>query len=126
MNEERSFERFVADNVAGTSQGIPLPDGFYDDMHSFATTTRQRPEWLALIKESPMRSNSQVAVGSPTVRVAAIAVAPTQPERLYAASQNGVHRTDDRGASWTPIPIAGGGSVQLGGAVVEKNFPGSC
>ncbi len=75
MNEERSFERFVADNVAGNAHGIPLPDDFYDDMHSFATTTRQRPEWLALIKEPPMRSNSHVAVGSPSVRLATIVIA---------------------------------------------------
>ena len=74
MSDERSFERFVADNVAGNT-GFPLPDDFYDDMHSFATTTRQRPEWLALIKEPPMRTNNHLAVGSPTVRVAAIMIA---------------------------------------------------
>jgi parallel beta-helix repeat protein len=75
MNEERSFERFVADNVAGQAGGIPLPDDFYDDMHTYATTTRQRPRWLAFIKEPPMRSNSRVAVGSPTVRVIAVTIA---------------------------------------------------
>ena len=75
MNEERSFERFVADNVAGNAQGIPLPDDFYDDMHSYATTNGQRPEWLAFIKEPPMRTDSRVAVGSPTVRVMAILAA---------------------------------------------------
>jgi parallel beta-helix repeat protein len=75
MNEERSFERFVADHVAAQQGGVPLPDDFFDEMHSFATTTRQRPEWLALIKEPPMRTNSHLAVGSPTVRVAAILIA---------------------------------------------------
>ena len=75
MSEERSFERFVADNVAGTSQGIPLPDDFYDEMRTFATTTRQRPEWLALIKEPPMRTDSHLAVGSPSVRLATIVIA---------------------------------------------------
>jgi hypothetical protein len=75
MNEERSFERFVANNVAGSSAGIPLPDDFYEDMHAYASHHRQRPEWLARIKEPSMRSNSQLAVGSPTMRVVAIMVA---------------------------------------------------
>ena len=75
MNEERSFERFVADQVTGSQGGVPMPDDFYDDMHSFASSTRQRPEWLALIKEPPMRTNSRLAAGSPTARVAAIVVA---------------------------------------------------
>ena len=55
MNDERSFERFVADNVAGAAGSVRLPDDFYDDIHAFASRTRQRPEWLALIKEPPMR-----------------------------------------------------------------------
>ena len=92
MNEERSFERFVADNVAGNAQGTPLPDDFYDDIHSFATTTRQRPEWLALIKEPPMRTNSRVAVGSPTVRVLAVVVATLLLIAAMAAVGIGVQR----------------------------------
>jgi hypothetical protein len=75
MNEERSFERFVADNVAGNPGGDPMPEAFYDDMHTYASHHRQRPEWLAFIKEPPMRTNSKLAVGSPTMRVAAIMVA---------------------------------------------------
>jgi hypothetical protein len=74
MNEERSFERFVADHVAGTPGGVRLPDAFYDDIHTLASRTRQRPEWLALIKEPPMRIDSRLGVGSPIARVAAIAV----------------------------------------------------
>lgn len=74
MNEERSFERFVADHVAGAGD-VRLPDDLYDDIHVFASRTRQRPEWLALIKEPPMRIDSTLGVGSPVARVAAIAVA---------------------------------------------------
>ena len=47
-------------------------------LHTFefsARRTRRTPRWLALIKESPMRTNSHLAVGSPTARVAAILVA---------------------------------------------------
>ncbi len=92
MNEERSFERFVADNVAGNAQSTPLPDDFYDDIHSFATTTRQRPEWLALIKEPPMRTDSRVTVGSPTVRVMAILAATFLLIAAMAAVGIGVQR----------------------------------
>ena len=75
MNDERSFERFVADNVGSPAGGIRMPDVFYDDIHALASRTRQRPEWLALIKEPPMRHASRVVVGSPTARVTALAAA---------------------------------------------------
>ena len=32
----------------------------------------------------------------------AIVVDPNQPMRVYAASQDGVYRSDDAGQSWTP------------------------
>jgi len=73
MSDERSFERFVADHVAGTAGDIRIPDDFYDDIHAFASRTRQRPEWFALIKEPPMRIDSTLGVGSPTARVVALA-----------------------------------------------------
>jgi hypothetical protein len=75
MSDERSFERFVADNVASPAGGIRMPDAFYDDIHTLASRTRQRPEWLALIKEPPMRHASRVVVGSPTARVTGLAAA---------------------------------------------------
>lgn len=75
MSDERSFERFVADHVAGAAGDVRLPDDFYDDIHAFASRTRQRPEWLALIKEPPMRIDSTLGVGSPIARVAAFAAA---------------------------------------------------
>jgi hypothetical protein len=75
MNEKRSFERLVVDNVADVVGGVPLPEDFYEDMHTYASHTRQRPEWLALTKEPPMRISGTIAVGSPTFRVAAILAA---------------------------------------------------
>lgn len=75
MSDERSFERFVADNVAGATGSVRMPDDFYDDIHAFASRTRQRPEWLANLKEPPMRHASRVVVGSPTTRVAALVAA---------------------------------------------------
>ena len=74
MNEQSAFERIVADSV--TSVGVPAPtDDAVERTISRAGQTRQRPRWLALIKEPPMRVSSNVAVGSPTVRVAAVLVA---------------------------------------------------
>ena len=74
MNDDRSFERLVADNLAGMG-GMPMNDEFYDDIDAYASRHRQPRRWLALIKESPMRTNSKLAVGSPTARVAAIMAA---------------------------------------------------
>lgn len=72
MNDERSFERFVADHVAGAAGQSRVPDDLYDDLHAFASRTRQWPAWLALLKEPPMRINSTVGVGSPIARIAVI------------------------------------------------------
>ena len=45
--------------------------------HVFLSTSRkrQRPSWLALMKEPPMRLSSRLAVGSPMARLTAIAAA---------------------------------------------------
>lgn len=75
MNDERSFERWVADRIADDPSGIALPEDFYLAIDSQATKTRQHPRWLTLIKEPPMRLSSRVAVGSPPVRAAAVLVA---------------------------------------------------
>ena len=134
MNEERSFERFVADNVAGPSQGTPLPDDFYDDMHSFATTTRQRPEWLALIKEPPMRIQlPTLAVGSPTVRVAAImaatlllivamAAAGVGGQRLLAADGADIVVAQDGSGDYATSPRP---SRPLPTATTSSSWPGA-
>jgi len=74
MNEHIDFERTVAGHIA--DEGVSPPsDAFYDELFSRAADKGPRPEWLALIKEPPMRTNSHLAVGSPTFRVAAILAA---------------------------------------------------
>ena len=75
MNEHRSFERFLADGMASEPRTDQFPDAFYDDLQREARATRQRPRWLAFLKEPPMRHSSSLAVGSPTARVAAILAA---------------------------------------------------
>ena len=71
MSTHDAFERLIADSMAvrRRSRG---PDRVLDEI--LATTGRMRPQprWLALIKEPPMRLSSQVAVGSPTFRLATL------------------------------------------------------
>ena len=74
MNEQNDFERLVADQLASVGMGTP-PASAIEDTIVRAGGTRRLPEWLALIKESPMRTNNHLAVGSSTVRVAAIMAA---------------------------------------------------
>jgi parallel beta-helix repeat protein len=75
MNDERSFERLFADRMRAEHGSTQLPEAFYEDFRQRASHQRQRPRWLALIKEPPMRISSTLAVGSPMARVAAIVVA---------------------------------------------------
>jgi nitrous oxidase accessory protein NosD len=74
VNEHVEFQRSVAEHIA--SVGVAPPsDAFHDELISRAGRTGQRPEWLALLKEPPMRHGSTLAVGSPTARIAAILTA---------------------------------------------------
>ena len=75
MNDQKSFERFLSERFDDVGPGRRMPDAAHDDLLSRAHGSRQRPQWLALIKEPPMRISSNVAVGSPMVRVAAIMIA---------------------------------------------------
>jgi hypothetical protein len=74
MNDQRAFDHEVETWIMAEASMSP-PDQTLDDI--LVATGRQRPlpRWLALIKEPPMRTNSHIAVGSPTVRVAAIVAA---------------------------------------------------
>jgi parallel beta-helix repeat protein len=74
MNDEHRFERALADSLA--SIGVPAPtDRAIEETLSRAGAKRQRPRWIALIKEPSMHTESRLAVGSPTARVMAIMVA---------------------------------------------------
>lgn len=74
MSEQRDLERLVARHIG--SEGVTPPsEDFHAELLERARRSGQRPEWLALLKESPMRTESRLAVGSPTFRVAAILVA---------------------------------------------------
>lgn len=75
MNDQKSFERFLTERFDEFGPGRRMPDETRDDLRALARATSQRPRWLALIEESPMRTNARLAVGSPMARVATIAVA---------------------------------------------------
>jgi hypothetical protein len=85
MNEQQTFERTVAESVSSVGPLAPS-DGVVDQIITRVDRKRQRPEWLALIKEPPMRSNSRTAVGSPTVRVVAIMAATLLLAMLVAGA----------------------------------------
>jgi hypothetical protein len=72
VSEHIDLEGSVAQHIG--SVGVSPPsDDFHDGLLTRAGGTRQRPRWLAILKEPPMRHASRVAVGSPTARVAALA-----------------------------------------------------
>ena len=106
MSEHVDFERLVAGHIADEG-AAPPSDAFYDELITRAGGSGQRPEWLALIKEPPMRTNSRVAVGSPTVRVMAILAATLLLALALAAAGAGVQRLL---AADGPIVVAQDGS----------------
>ncbi|MEX1336382.1 MAG: hypothetical protein AB1Z66_13905, partial [Candidatus Limnocylindrales bacterium] len=106
MNEQSDFERYVADQLSSAAVGTP-PESAIAETIERAGGSRRLPAWLALIKEPPMRTNSHVAVGSPTVRVAAVLAATLLLAVALAAAGAGVQRllaADD------PIIVAADGS----------------
>jgi hypothetical protein len=60
---ERRLATWMADEAAS---GVPV--GAIDEAISVTSRMRPRPRWLALLRESPMRTNTLVVVGSPTRR----------------------------------------------------------
>lgn len=91
MNEQSDFERLVADQLSNAGVGTP-PRSAVEDTIAQAEGSRRLPEWLALIKESPMRTNNHLAVGSPTVRVVVVMAATLLLALSMAAAGAGVQR----------------------------------
>jgi F-box protein 11 len=74
MNDDRLLGQAIASSYDATAPSRE-PAGLLDDILLTTGRSRQRPRWLALTKEPPMRLPSGVAVGSPTARLATLAVA---------------------------------------------------
>jgi hypothetical protein len=72
-SEER-FERLVTEMLLDVAPQRP-PADLIPNAERAVDGTRRWPRWIASIKEPPMRHSSTLAVGSPTVRVAAILAA---------------------------------------------------
>ena len=68
MNTNEALERMVSDRMASDAGGYRSDRGLDD---ALASTSRMRPypQWLALMKEPPMRIPSRVVVGSPMFRL---------------------------------------------------------
>ncbi|RLE21207.1 MAG: hypothetical protein DRJ50_09545, partial [Actinobacteria bacterium] len=74
MNDDIRYGRLFEDGLHDIAP-LRAPDRLRTQVKTESSRVRPRPRWLALTKESPMRTNSRLAVGSPTARVAAIMVA---------------------------------------------------
>ena len=64
---EPLFERLLAETPTSRA-----PDRLRDDIAYTTSRQRQRPPWLATLKEPPMRYRSQLVVGSPALRLTAV------------------------------------------------------
>ena len=74
MNDDVRLERHLADGLHDLAP-VRAPDRLRTQIKAETGEARQRARWLAFIKEPPMRTNSRLAVGSPTARVVAIVAA---------------------------------------------------
>ena len=107
MNDNTAFERTVAEAFDREGRGRPVPDAIHDELTSYAGRTRQWPNWLASIKEPPMRLDNRTAVGSPTVRVVALLASTLLLVLLLAAAGIAGQRLLAASADYTAI-LAGG------------------
>ncbi len=123
MNERIDFERIVASHIAG--EGVAPPDDpFYDELLARAERHGQRPRWLALIKEPPMRTSSHLAVGSPTARLGAILITML----LLAATVVGAGAAGQRllAADEPPFPTGTYVATEWSDRFVEFRDDGTC
>lgn len=115
MNDD-AFERFLMEQFDRARDGASAAESSLHTIVEGASGTRQRPRWLALVKEPPMRISSQLAVGSPTVRVAALAIATmlltvlvaaagVAGSRLLAAEETGFPTGTFVAAEWSPRAV---------------------
>jgi len=74
MSTEERFDRLLSDMLDEDAPTQP-PDRLLPETQRALRHVHRWPRWLALLKEPPMRISSRVSVGSPTARMAAIAVA---------------------------------------------------
>ena len=71
MTTNDALERMVTDRLISDAAGYES-DRALDDALALTSRKRPYPQWLALLKEPPMRIPSRVVVGSPTFRLVSI------------------------------------------------------
>lgn len=71
MNEDPRIDPLLGRLLAETPTSR-APGRLRADVTSATSRQRQRPPWLTSLKEPPMRYRSQLVVGSPTLRLAAV------------------------------------------------------
>lgn len=118
MTDQNAFERIVADSVRSIGPVAPS-DGAHELTSTRVRQSRQDPEWLALIKEPPMRSNSQTAVGSPTVRLVAILAATMLLAVALAAAGAGAQRLLAADAQYIVAPDGSGTHTSVAAAIAD-------
>ena len=74
MSQQMSLERMVADWMVDETAG-GLPEHVFDQIVTTTSRRRPLPRWLAVLREPPMRAQSQVAVGMPRRQLVLIGVA---------------------------------------------------
>jgi parallel beta-helix repeat protein len=75
MTDRTAFERFLAERFDDVGSGRSMPEASVDELRARARASRQRPQWLALVQEPPLRSSVHVVVGSPSARMAVLVLA---------------------------------------------------
>ena len=73
MTTDKAFEREVAAAMAELAS-VGDADEAIDQILAITSRSRPMPRWLALLKEPPMRTSSEVLTGSPTLRRVAVLV----------------------------------------------------
>ena len=71
MNRDVRVDSLL-ERLLGDAPISRAPDQLRADIASATSRKRQRPPWLTSLKEPPMRYRSQLVVGSPTIRLAAV------------------------------------------------------
>jgi outer membrane protein assembly factor BamB len=98
MSATQSFERQLAAWMADEGSFSP-PVGAVDEALTVTSRLRPRPGWLALLRETPMTTQSRVLVGSPTRRLTFALVALVLAVAVVAAGAL-LLNTKAAGADW--------------------------
>jgi hypothetical protein len=90
---ERSIAAWMADEALGATD-----DRVLEQILTTTAAVRPEPRWLVLLKETPMRVNTRVAVGSPARRlvlIAAVTLLALSAAAAVAATLLQTAATDD-------------------------------